>query len=123
MSYLRSRLANYETCSCTVLFIMQATYIVSISSKNMHKCFLKLIHLTPWTLHSLADCSELKGKEIFGNLLWLWSISLYLLPFKTLLWRISGKDYEHSKTEISVGQPALQTGVYISNSGGKKGII
>lgn len=29
-------------------------------------------------------------------------------------------DYEHSKTEISVGQPDLQTGVYISNPGKKK---
>lgn len=28
-------------------------------------------------------------------------------------------DYEHSKTEILVGHPALQTGVYISNSGKK----
>lgn len=70
--------------------------------------------------NNFVDFSVWKGKEILANLGQLWDLSLYPLPIETLLWRISGMDYEHSKTEVLVGQATVQTGIYVSNSGKKK---
>lgn len=54
---LQSRLTKYKIYSWTIFLIKQDRYIIFISSRSMHKCFLKLICLVLCTLRCLVDFS------------------------------------------------------------------